>query len=261
VIHFFISAPIVPLPVGRDTLVHTDVSRPTNAKQLHQQVVKEKRGNELPGTQENRVDIEEVKHLQEQNRDAEKHVEQRLRENKKDLQQIGDHYVEQVEKAQSEGKVADAIKLADTGLAASPNYDRLLAMKEDIVKKKDATINKLARKARQCLYENKLTTPAGDSAFFYYTEIMEINPGNTLARAGYQSIADRYASLADQAYRKFDLAAAERYVSRGLRVMPDHARLLMLKADLARSTPEKIIRGVEKNIDVLGKNIKALLPN
>lgn len=118
-------------------------------------------------------------------------------------------------------------------------------------KKKNAMIRKLAKIAKQRFSENKLTTPAGDSAYFYYNKIMNVDPGNSLAKSGYKKIADRYAFLADKAFRKFDLVAAEKYVNRGLYVMPDNSRLLALKVDLTKSPAEKIMRGVEKNIDTL----------
>jgi len=264
------NAPVPPPPVNQEIIPQAEsLSNQGAARQLPQQDKKGLSVNGLPKVQESSVKREDEKSRQERLkkeeeklREAEKRQQERLREAKKSLKPIGDSYANQVEKALAAGRIADAEKLIDIGLSSEvPQYDRLLGLKTRIEEKKKAIIHNLDKMARQRLYDNKLTTPTGDSAYYFYNEIMKMDPGSMLAQDGFKAIADRYVSLADKAYRKFDLAAADVYVRRGLQVMPDHARLQKLKADLSKSPAEKIFKGVEKNLDVLGKNIEGLFSN
>ena len=104
-------------------------------------------------------------------------------------------------------------------------------------------------KAKQRLEEDDLTTPVGDCAYYYYSEIEKLDPGSSLAQEGFRNIVNRYAVLAERAYRKLDYQGAERYVTRGLEIEPDHYRLQALKEDLSRSDGEKYLRSFKKNIN------------
>ena len=116
---------------------------------------------------------------------------------------------------------------------------------------KKSLIQELTNKAEQCLVESQLTAPEGDCAFKYYSEILELDKNNKVALAGFQEIADQYATLADQAYRNLNLITAKKYVKHGLMVVPDHSRLLELELELSKPISENIFKGIKKNIDNL----------
>ena len=82
---------------------------------------------------------------------------------------------------------------------------------------------------KQSLEEFKLTYPAKDNAYYYYSRLLELEPGNRAAVEGILKIADRYAILAEQAVAKNEWKKATAYVDLGLRINPKNSSLLALK--------------------------------
>jgi hypothetical protein len=112
-------------------------------------------------------------------------------------------------------------------------------------------IYQLSEKARLCLEANKLSTPADDSAYFYYSEIARLDPESGVVRKGMKDIADGYARMAEEAYRDFDYKQAEVYVRRGLQIIPDHYYLLSLNDELARSDLGRFGHSMKKKLNKL----------
>ncbi len=164
------------------------------------------------------------------------------------LRLIGDRYAVLADGALAEQNILKAEHLVHSGLLASPDYQRLQALKGHIEKIKQALIQEWYEKATQRLSKNRLTTPADDSAFLYFANILQISPDSVLGRSGMRKIADRYAILADQAYKQFDYEKAELFTRKGLEIAPDHTRLKELKDDLTRSKPGVFFKTLEKNL-------------
>lgn len=169
------------------------------------------------------------------------------------LRGIGDRYAVLADTALAEQDFLKAEQLVDTGLLASPEYQRLQALKGHVERNKHSLIEELSEKAKQRLFVDRLTTPTDDSAFVYYSRILEIDPENFLALEGIQKIGERYFFLADQAYRQFDYEKTANLVKRGLDVSPKQAGLLELKRDLRRSKPGAFFKSLGKNIQSLFK--------
>ena len=192
-------------------------------------------------------------HLKEQEarKTAEKSGLAQILAQKKQLRE-GNRLVAEAERSLAAGNLSEAQKIVAEGLALYPDHaklQRLQARTAELVMTRESSVQELARKARQRLEEDELTTPVGDSAYDYYREIEKIDPGNSLAQDGFRDIVNRYAVLAEKAYRKLDYQRAEHYVNKGLEIEPDHFRLQALKADLSRSEPEKYLRSFKKNIN------------
>jgi serine/threonine protein kinase len=183
--------------------------------------------------------------------EEDKRKQERLREEKKALQRIENRYVDQVGKDLAEQRFSEAEGYVKAGLSAYPDNQVLQRLVEKVAGEKQTFIAELYNKAEARLAANRLTTPADDSALLYYNKIKEVDPYSAQVQAGLQKIADRYASIADLAYRKFNFRSAEEYVKKGLMVVPGHSRLLTLKRDLTKSKPEIFFKGLEKNIDAL----------
>ncbi len=96
----------------------------------------------------------------------------------------------------------------------------------------EARIDALLASAREALAAYRLTTPAQDSAHHYYREVLKLDPGRPEAHAGIKRIADRYATLADDALARFDYKKANLYLQRGLTVQPDSVRLINVERRL-----------------------------
>jgi serine/threonine protein kinase len=183
--------------------------------------------------------------------EEDKRKQERLREEKKALQRIENRYVDQVGKDLAEQRFSEAEGYVKAGLSVYPDNQVLQRLVEKVASEKQTFIAELYNKAEARLAANRLTTPADDSALLYYNKIKEVDPYSAQVQAGLQKIADRYASIADLAYRKFNFRSAEEYVKKGLMVVPGHSRLLTLKRDLTKSKPEIFFKGLEKNIDAL----------
>jgi len=94
---------------------------------------------------------------------------------------------------------------------------------------RDTRIPELLGRARLSQERDRLQIPPGDSAYHYYSKVLELEPGNRTALDGITQVADRYAELASRANRQQDSDKARLYLERGLQVQPDNAKLLALR--------------------------------
>ena len=90
----------------------------------------------------------------------------------------------------------------------------------------DENIESLLQKAEVALKKYRLTSPRTDSAYYYYTRVLKLEPGNKEASRGIRKLAGKYGFLADKALEKEDEKKARSYVERGLRIQPKDAALL-----------------------------------
>lgn len=184
--------------------------------------------------------------------------QKRLLALKKELANLekADRFADLAEKSMSQNRIAESRGYINKGLAESPRYERLLSLKAHNLRVTEVAVNRLTEKVKKRIEQNKLTTPLNDSALTYLNAIEKIDPDNMVVTKGYLEIADRYTSLADGAYRVFNINKAKNYVNKGLKVAPNHRRLLALKAELSKSKPEILLNSMQKNIGTLLNNIK-----
>jgi len=166
------------------------------------------------------------------------------------IKEIADHYADLAEKAFINEKDSDAKKLIADGLSAFPEHERLKTLEILMDKKNSISIREYAAKAERAFEKDQLTTPTDDCAWKYYKEILIIDKDNKLAENGLNKIGERYAVLADNAYRKFRIDQAKDYVNKGLQVVPENKSLQKLQADLSKSQPEILFKGIKKNINL-----------
>jgi serine/threonine-protein kinase PpkA len=93
---------------------------------------------------------------------------------------------------------------------------------------------------RQSLEAYKLTYPPNDNAYYYFTRLLELDPGNQTAVGGILEIADRYAVLAEQAMARNENEKSAAYVDIGLRINPDNKALLALQ-DLVKNNDQSLV--------------------
>jgi len=170
------------------------------------------------------------------------------------LRLICDKYSELAENALAAKHYTQADDYVAEGLSVIYDHSRLLDIRKRIEKERREHVFELSEKARLCLDADKLSTPADDSAYFYYNEIKHIDPGNDIVTRGFKKIGDRYAQLGDEAFNRFDYEAADRMVKKGLQIVPDHYYLLSLKEDLARSDLGRFGHSVKKKMNRLFSN-------
>ena len=88
----------------------------------------------------------------------------------------------------------------------------------------------LAWLGTQSLEEYKLTYPAKDNAYYYFSRILKMDPGNQEAIRGILEISDRYAVQAEQALAKNENEKMLTYIEYGLRINPQNESLQALKS-------------------------------
>lgn len=97
----------------------------------------------------------------------------------------------------------------------------------------------LLAKAEAARVEDKLLTPAGESALDYYRQVLEIDGQNPDAKTGIQALANYYLALAREAQQEKRYQDALIYATRGLSVNPYDVALIDLKGELERNVMEQ----------------------
>lgn len=164
------------------------------------------------------------------------------------IDRIGKYFVDQAEEALTDRRFQEAERNVQRGLQVFPDNRRLLALLEGMEERKRQHIADLAVRAEQALRRDDLTTPVEAAAYTYYKKILKLDKRNDAALAGIGRIADRYAELAEDAYRNLKLANCREFVRSGLSVAPHHPKLLELQADLDRSMPGIFLKSLEKSL-------------
>ncbi|OYQ78162.1 hypothetical protein B9T19_08870 [Ignatzschineria sp. F8392] len=77
-----------------------------------------------------------------------------------------------------------------------------------------------------------------NDAYYYYQEILKLDPENSAAQQGLLNIADIYYRSAYDAYNYGQLDIAEQYVAIGLVVQPNHSALYQLKSIIDQKRAE-----------------------
>jgi len=79
---------------------------------------------------------------------------------------------------------------------------------------------------RQSLDEYRLAYPPKDNAYYYFTRLLDIEPGRQKTIDDILEIADRYSFLAEQSMINDKYVKAAVYVDNGLHISPDNESLI-----------------------------------
>jgi len=111
----------------------------------------------------------------------------------------------------------------------------------------ETEIEQYLLKAMAALDMSKLTAPAQDNAYFYYQNVIRLDPDHEAANQGLTDIANRYADLAEKAIDRFEYVKAKHYVQEGIRVQPENTRLAALqqRTDVIKDVSTRLIKGVK----------------
>jgi tRNA A-37 threonylcarbamoyl transferase component Bud32 len=82
------------------------------------------------------------------------------------------------------------------------------------------------------LNQQRLTSPPTDSAYYYFSRVLQLDPTNAAAHAGIAAIAKAYALLAESAMSRGEAAQARAYVALGRQLDPRNEALQVM-AELA----------------------------
>lgn len=96
------------------------------------------------------------------------------------------------------------------------------------VKMSEDVLQALHWLGKKSLEEYRLTQPSEDSAYYYFSRLLEADPADKVAAAGLLNIADRYAYLAERSILNGDSNKAHAYIMIGRKFNPNHEVLIKL---------------------------------
>jgi serine/threonine-protein kinase PpkA len=102
-------------------------------------------------------------------------------------------------------------------------------------------------KASLALNEFRLALPKEHNAYYYYQQVLDIQPNHKGAIKGIIKIANAYADLAEKELNRFNYPKANRYIRMGLEIQPNNSRLLKLQRDT------NVLQGTSKALEDTSK--------
>ncbi|TNF34006.1 MAG: serine/threonine protein kinase [Gammaproteobacteria bacterium] len=93
-------------------------------------------------------------------------------------------------------------------------------------------ITGLLKSAEYQLANNQLAAPAGENAWESYGEVLKLDPGNSIAKAGRQKVETQLVSQLQAAVDSLDGNKARELMSQALRVIPNNPRIKQLRAEI-----------------------------
>lgn len=95
----------------------------------------------------------------------------------------------------------------------------------------------LLSKAEAAVEDRRLTTPADDSALYYYELALAIDPNHEAAHRGRRQLAVEYVELAETAWKRGDEAQKQDYLALAATVGPSEPELTSARVRLSQPPP------------------------
>lgn len=119
-------------------------------------------------------------------------------------------------------------------LAARPNSETLLTLKEELqaAQADQSELNQLLAQAEAYLEQNSFVSPKGKNALVVYRKVLEMDPENLVAIKGIETIASHYIQQAEKGITARNFSAAKESVGNVALTNPGHPKLNELQAKL-----------------------------
>lgn len=137
-------------------------------------------------------------------------------------------------------------KLGHVTIAAKPVEDPMSARQQALL-----------LQAERDIIENRLTTPAGNSALDRYREILSTSPKNKDGLDGLVKVVKKYVAWGERALRRGEVSSAEIYLDKARDILHDHEAVLRLEAAL-RQVPMQIAGG--QSVPVMARPVAVARP-
>jgi tetratricopeptide (TPR) repeat protein len=102
-------------------------------------------------------------------------------------------------------------------------------IEEEVEDPQASEVYQLLLRANQAMVRDRLMKPDGDNAWFWFREVLHLQPDNAEAKAGIARMAERYIELAVEAYRSGNHSQAELMLSRAKMLGADPASVGAVK--------------------------------
>lgn len=159
--------------------------------------------------------------------------------------QEANRYLVNALQAQLQDDYTASLQQVEQGLALVPDHEGLIRLRGEVreqfaqeqerqaaAAKRAEAIKTLMEQAEIQLAADRLTRPLGDNAEETYRQLLELDPENAQAQAGFTRIADQYVQLAGQRREVGALQDSLALIDRGLSVAPEHKSLLRLRQEI-----------------------------
>ncbi len=103
-------------------------------------------------------------------------------------------------------------------------------------------ISQFQQNAEKSIREGRILSPANDSSFYYYGEILKINPENRKAKEGLHEVVDECIRLAEAEIDAADIQSARNHLQTGRSIDPGNKRIQELEdllVEMERQPAEK----------------------
>lgn len=160
--------------------------------------------------------------------------QENLADTEQRLEQV-QRLLQQARQLQQQKQFQASLDKLEQGLTIVPDHGELLAL-EDEVKTQLQTQSRIANLLEDCsehFRANRLTTGEGGNALDCYNSVLALDPGNTIALAGLENMAERYANWAEQSLQNGAPDETRAYLARLIQVNPEFPRLEQLQRRLA----------------------------
>ncbi len=97
---------------------------------------------------------------------------------------------------------------------------------------RDEKIDKLLLLGAAAIARDRLRTPKNQSAWLYYRQVLELDPGNQVAEHGLERIVARYGELTTVVMKKRQYDKAQVFINRGLGLVSGDSTLLALQGEV-----------------------------
>jgi len=104
-------------------------------------------------------------------------------------------------------------------------------------------VNALLWLGNKSLEDYRLTAPAKDNAYYYFSRLIQLDPHSEQARQGLLRVAEGFAFLAEREVANNQMEAAQNFIAIGLQVDPTNQALLTLR-ELAKPTERSFVQTI-----------------
>lgn len=135
----------------------------------------------------------------------------------------------------------------------SPLPEETIAREKKEAARKKA-VNDLLKKAGRAYGLKRLTKPKNDSAYTYFTKVLELDPENHEAHDGIHEIGRQYHEFARQELQAGNFEKAAEFVETGLKIIPEDRDLLATRLKIKKRKNRLLADFEMRAVEALEKN-------
>jgi TonB family protein len=166
--------------------------------------------------------------------------------------QLNDRLVSQARSAITAGNAEEAEKWISAAGDSGVSQSDITALTRDVQRVRIAaradSMAKLSQSFNQRLAQGRLVDPAGDSAKFYLTELVQAEANHPSTQLARQALGTRMLEEGRGAITKQDYAGARRWMSEAKEIGVDESGTAALERDIVAAQNARAVRGTDDEV-------------